>query len=189
MSSKSSYTKSVLNYGHIFQLLVGLYQPKVIVEFGILGGFSLSNFVMAGDSMKIKPSITAYDIFDKFNGNHANLEIHEIFKNNENVKILEGDFFETYRDIPDQSIDILHIDIANDGLIYKFAVENYMRKLSPKGIMILEGGSQERDEVEWMIKYNKPKIQDYLENNLKNGFNYIIMNKFPSVTIISKAEL
>ena len=27
---------------------------------------------------------------------------------------------------------------------------------------MLEGGSVERDSVDWMVKYNKPKINDYL---------------------------
>jgi len=27
------------------------------------------------------------------------------------------------------------------------------------GVILLEGGSLERDNTEWMVKYNKPKIR------------------------------
>jgi hypothetical protein len=49
--------------------------------------------------------------------------------------------------------------------------------------MILEGGSDERDNVEWMIKYNKPKINPVVE---KYSYEYKIkiIKKFPSITII-----
>lgn len=186
MALKSSYKQTNLNYGHIFQLLVGLHRPKVIVEFGILEGFSLSHFVKAGLSMEKPPSITAYDIFDEFIGNHANLEIKEKFKDHPNVSIKKGNFFEIYKETPDCSIDILHVDIANDGKVYEFAVQNYMRKLSPKGIMILEGGSKERDEVDWMKKYDKVKIRDFLERHTELNFDYIILEAYPSVTIIRR---
>ena len=181
---KSSYGEAKLNYGHIFQLLVGIYQPKVIVEFGVLEGFSLLNMVQAGNSLPRKPIITTYDIFDKFNGNHAEPEIREMFKEFDNVTIKEGDFFEVHKEIPERSIDLLHIDIANDGGIYQFAVEKYLSKLTPEGIMVLEGGSQARDEVGWMIKYNKPKIAEYLQGNFTHNFDFITVNIFPSLTVI-----
>ena len=186
MSLKSSYKQNSLNFGHIFQFLVGLQRPKVIVEFGILEGFSLYNFVLAGAEMSVPPSITAYDIFDEFIGNHASPEIKEKFKEHPNVVIKKGDFFEVYKEIPDFSIDILHVDIANDGRVYEFAVNNYMRKLAPKGIMILEGGSKQRDEVAWMKKYEKVKITDFLKRSAELDFDYITMEAFPSVTIIRR---
>lgn len=47
--------------------------------------------------------------------------------------------------------------------------------------MILEGGSKERDEVYWMNKYNKEKINPYLEN-----LNVKIIGQNPSMTLIRK---
>jgi len=186
MALKSSYKQTSLNYGHIFQLLVGLNRPKVIVEFGILEGFSLSNFIMGGFGMPNPPSITAYDIFEEFVGNHATPDIKEKFKDHPNVSIKKGDFFEVYKEIIDFSIDLLHIDIANDGKVYEFAVKNYMRKIASKGIMILEGGSEERDEIEWMKKDEKIKIKDFLKRHTELDFDYVTMEAFPSVTIIRR---
>ena len=47
--------------------------------------------------------------------------------------------------------------------------------------MIMEGGSEQRDNVEWMIKYNKPQIQPVIK---KYGLN--VIGTFPSITIIKK---
>jgi predicted O-methyltransferase YrrM len=182
--NQSSYKKAELNYGHFFQFLIGFHKPKVIVEFGILEGFSLMNMVVAGNNLPKEPNITAYDIFEKFNGNHAKPEIIEKFKNYQNVSIKEGDFFKIYKEIPNNSIDIIHIDIENTGDVYKFAVENYLNKLTLGGFMILEGGSVERDSIDWMSKYEKSKIRDFLEHHHTYNFEYITISIFPSITII-----
>ena len=56
-----------------------------------------------------------------------------------------------------------------------------MKKLNKNGLMILEGGSEERDEVEWMKKYNKRNIKPYLESlNLE----WKTIGNFPSITLI-----
>ena len=128
----------------------------------------------------LKFSICAYDIFDKFNGNHAKKnELVSIFKKYNNVTINYGDFYEVHNIISD--VDIIHIDIANNGDVFEYAINNYLPKLSENGIMIMEGGSVERDNIEWMIKYNKPKIQPVIK---KYGLN--VVGTFPSMTIIKK---
>ena len=78
---------------------------------------------------------------------------------------------------------MIHIDIANNGDTYEDAIKHYLPKLSPTGIMILEGGSAQRDEVEWMNKYNKPKIYPVIQKYSKD---YIIktIGNIPSLTFI-----
>ena len=106
-----------------------------------------------------------YDLFDDFPYNAADRkEMLKKYESNYNVSILKGDFYESLNLFRDDSIDILHIDIANNGDTYEFAIENYLTKV--KGIMVLEGGSEERDNIEWMQKYEKPKIQSVLKNIL-----------------------
>ena len=107
----------------------------------------------------------------------------ELFKEYKNVEISYGDFFKLHDIIIDNSIDMIHIDIANNGYIYEYAIKNYIPKLTSGGIMILEGGSNERDEVEWMIKYNKPKINPVLQK-YSNLYNIKTIGSFPSITII-----
>jgi predicted O-methyltransferase YrrM len=175
----SSYL-SKLDFGDLLKVIAILINPNKIVEFGILDGFSLKAFADSNNNCIIE----GYDIFEDFVGNSSNLNtLTNVFKDTKNVSIKKGDFYKSVDLFEDQSIDIIHIDIANNGDVYEFAIENYIQKLSPNGIMLLEGGSEERDNVGWMAKYNKPKIQPILE---KYNSNYKIntIDKFPSITII-----
>ena len=180
----SSYFQEDINYLKILQTITLLKKPKKIVEFGILNGDSLLHM---SDACLKTTSIKAYDIFDKFNGNSANKdELINKFKKNKNIKINFGNYFTKYRQLKDNSIDILHIDIANDGKIYDFFIKHYFKKLKKNGIAILEGGSKERDEVQWMKKYNKIKISDTLMKIKAKNYNFINIGKMPSITIFLK---
>tara|TARA_Y200000002_G_scaffold280966_1_gene235045 strand:- start:594 stop:1136 length:543 start_codon:yes stop_codon:yes gene_type:complete len=172
----SSYNNKV-TFGDILNTITFTLNPKKIVEVGILEGYSLKCFAESSNSNTI---IQAYDIFDKFNGNHAKKdELISKFEKYNNVTINYGDFYELHKGI--SNIDIIHIDIANNGDVFEYAIKNYLPKLSENGIMIMEGGSEQRDNIEWMIKYNKPKIQPVVK---KYGLK--VVGTFPSITIIKK---
>ena len=181
---KSSYNNNI-SYGELLSGIVFSLQPKTIVEFGILEGYSLKAFV---DNTNNTTNIKAYDIFDEFNGNGANkTELKNRFSSYSNITIDYGDFYKKHDEIKDNSIDLLHIDIANNGDVLKFALKYYMNKLSPNGILIFEGGSEDRDNVGWMKKYNKPAIKPIIIQN-KNFYNIKTIGHFPSITIIKKIE-
>ena len=157
----SSSYRSNVNFGDIISSVTFTLNPKTIVEFGILNGFSLKHFVNSSSS---DCNIEAYDIFEDFNGNHAKYnETKTMFKEHKNVEIKRGNFYDILDNFKDNSIDIIHIDIANTGYTYKFAIDNYMKKLTKNGLMLLEGGSEARDNVYWMTKYNKLKIKPLLD--------------------------
>jgi cephalosporin hydroxylase len=178
-SIKSSYLTNSINFGEIIQLVTWSIQPKLIVEFGILEGYSLINFIKECNNCEIH----SYDIFENFNGNSAKRDIIQKFMDHKNVKIDEGDFFKKILEYPDESIDIIHIDIANDGNIYDFAIQNCMRKLTKNGVLMMEGGSKERDNIGWMIKYNKAPIIETLDK-YRDEYNMFTIDKFPSMTLI-----
>lgn len=176
----SSYNKTKLDYSDIFKTICFMIQPKEIVEIGILEGYSLKVFAESCPNTNIR----AYDIFDEFNGNGANKDIIKEFDENKNVSIQYGDFYKLT--FPEQSIDLLHIDIANDGNVYEYVFKNYLKYVKDTGIIILEGGSKERDNVEWMNKYNKTKIQPILEKY--KDYKIITLDKFPSITLVLKQK-
>ena len=177
---RSSYKTQNLTYEQIFKLLCFVVRPKKVVEFGILDGFSLKSFAKYCDN---DCEILAYDIFEDFNGNHANQkQLTVMFKNDANVSIEKKDFYAYHDSFADKSIDILHIDIANTGDVYQFAIDNYLKKVSDNGFLVLEGGSKERDNVWWMTKYDKTKINSALDKlDLKR---YCVIEPYPSLTII-----
>jgi len=145
------------------------------VEIGILEGFSLEHFRRGS---RADTTIQAYDIFQEFNGKHADKDtLEEQFSEYPNVTIEYGDFYTLHEQV--ENVDIIHIDIANNGAVFEYAMQHYLPRLSENGIMLLEGGSQERDNVEWMAKYSKPKIQPVVEK-----YRLKVIGTFPSITVI-----
>ena len=178
MNIKSSYKK--YSYDKVFKSLCFCLDPKLIVEFGILEGYSLDCFVNYSNASTIE----ANDLFDDFPYNAADrIHIEEKYKGVDNLKIKKKNFYESVNDYSEDSIDILHIDIANNGDTYDFAIKNYLPKV--RGVMILEGGSEERDNVEWMIKYSKPKIQPVLKKYDDSAI-ITVFEDYPSLTLIKK---
>tara|TARA_B100000131_G_scaffold268270_1_gene266985 strand:- start:352 stop:912 length:561 start_codon:yes stop_codon:yes gene_type:complete len=174
---ESSYKKN--DFDNIFKTICKKTNPSSILEIGILDGYSLSSF-LTHSSPDCK--ILAVDLFDQYEYKSANYdEIIKRFKKNKNLKIKHGDFFKHHTKA--EAYDLIHIDISNDANIYEFALQNYF-PLTNK-LLVLEGGSKERDSVEWMLKYNKPKINNFL-NKIENKYRYQIIKKFPSITIFYK---
>ena len=84
---------------------------------------------------------------------------------------------------PNKSIDILHIDIANNGDVYEYMFQNYIHKIKDNGIVLMEGGSKNRDNIKWMVKYNKPKIQPILKK-WSQIYDIKTIGDIPSITLI-----
>lgn len=173
----SSYKQN--SYGRLFTSLTQLYKPKTIIEIGILEGYSLSAFLRGASS---ECSVRAYDIFDAFPYHHAKYEDLRT-KYGEDI-IQYGDFWQLHKNIK-APIDMLHIDIANDGDVYEHCFKHYLPLMSDRGIILLEGGSEERDNYYWMKEFNKRSIRPVLQSS---GLDYIVLEPFPSITIISVSK-
>jgi hypothetical protein len=133
-----------------------------------------------------------WDLFDDYEYKHGNqedvqklLDMHQVTPI---VILTKGDAFKAAEQIRDNSVDFLHVDISNDGDTLKKVMTVWNPKLKPFGMIVFEGGSEERDNVEWMIKYNKIPIRFVLKHNetIKSDFNVFVMYPFPSMTILQK---
>ena len=70
-------------------------------------------------------------------------------------------------------------------ILISFFLDKYISKISQGGIAILEGGSKERDEYEWMKKFNFNKIRPII-NKISTKYDTHVLEPFPSLTIIKK---
>lgn len=171
---KSSY-KNPIDYGDVIESITYVQRPRYIVEIGILEGYSLQKLIQGSDPTT---KIEAYDIFDEFNGNSAEFQsLQSTFESYPNVTIKYGDFYKLYETL--DNIDLLHIDIANHRDVYEFVKTYYLPKLSSRGIVILEGGSELRDQVCWMKQYGKPPMNPYVKQ-----MNWKVIGDMPSLTIV-----
>jgi len=178
-TGRSSYKNE--KFSKVLKTLCILKKPKKIVEFGILDGYSLDCFLDATDDSCV---IEAYDLFDDFPYNSAQIDtIFPRYSENQRVRIKKSDIFKSEDLFEDNTIDIFHIDVANNGETYEFCIQKLMPKLAQSGILVMEGGSSERDNCDWMIKYNKPKIRETL-SKYSDIYDIKVFNEFPSLTII-----
>lgn len=191
---RSSYKEN--NYGNVFRAIVLSSNPKLIVELGVLDGYSLFNLSNAVRcnvlERNLEGYIYAFDLWDNYRFKHGNME--EVRKMlieeglSSYVTLAKGDAFYVQNKFYDYSINLLHVDISNDGDKLIRILNLWENKLSDDGMIIFEGGSEKRDKVEWMIKYGKPSIRNELFNNrlVYKNWNFQIFDDFPSITLLWK---
>jgi len=181
---RSSYKKN--NYGKLFEALASIYQPNLVVELGVLDGYSLLSLARASAAARV----VGIDLFDEYEHNHGTVEsIYDEAWSEQigNIELIHKDAYEAFKDFDDESVDILHIDISNDAVQLEKLIALWYSKVRFDGLILFEGGSIERDQVEWMKKYNKLPVSPW-KPNLRELFclEYVTIPIFPSLTICRK---
>lgn len=158
-------------------------KPKVIVEFGVLFGFSTVCMSQALRDLNNGGKIYAFDLWEKSKYNHGQtIElVNDILKEYELqdfVKLDYGGSADSLSDIKD--VDLIHIDINNDGDRLMNFITDIKNKHKVNCDILFEGGIIERDNCWWMNEFKKTPI-----NHLRNNFDYVILNKnYPGISKI-----
>lgn len=192
---RSSYM--VNNFDRILENTVFAFSSMVAVELGVLDGYSTIS--IANGLLKVtkykkggRGHLYAYDLWEDYEYNHGDMDkVRNGLKNSnvsEYVTLYKKDAFTVHADYEDNSVDFLHIDISNTGSIIREMVKLWTPKLRHCGLFLFEGGSIERDNIEWMKKYNKEPIRDELDSNpiIKENYIYGTYSDFPSLTVMKK---
>lgn len=167
---ESSYQYN--NLGKTLFEFVVFEKPKVVIDFGVLNGYSTVALAM-GCKHNGFGKVKVYDLFEDYEYNHSNF--NKLIKNLKDyglidwVEIEKKNFFDWVKD-PEQ-FDLVHIDISNTGDIL-----DIIGTLKGKGTVLFEGGSEQRDHVGWITKYNKKPIRQS-----KVEFQ-VVNNLFPSIS-------
>ena len=180
---ESSYAQHDL--GLLLTELVLNYKPRKIVEFGVYHGYSTLNMAR-GLRVLRQGHIIACDLWSEYDYNHTTMDVAQ--KNideaylSDYVTLWQADYYQ-WLENPGK-FDMLHLDISNDGDV----IEKTLTKLAPQieagAIVVFEGGSAERDEVEWMTKFHKRPI-----NQLQQKFGFEILDeRFPSISLARKGQ-
>jgi predicted O-methyltransferase YrrM len=177
---ESSYKKN--NLGSTLYNLVLEKKPNIIVEFGCLYGYSTIAMAMALRDLG-QGKVISYDIWDKYEYKHSNLDT--TFSNvarynlSDFVEFRDRDFW-NWLEEGGESFDILHLDISNTGDTIQKAYQALQPQINNGGVLVFEGGSEQRDQEEWMIKYDKIPI-----NSVKHNTGYTLLSdNWPSISII-----
>ena len=181
---RSSYKKH--GYHHLLYALVRALKPRQCVEIGVLQGFSLLSIASAlrdnGDGAGM---VEGFDLFEDYPYRHENYATVsariKALGMQDWAKVHRADAFEVHRRYDE--VDFLHVDISNTGDTYRIFFEQWSGKV--KKAMIFEGGSAERDRVDWMVKYEKPSILEALDQ-IRDAYpewRIMVLDPFPSITV------
>ena len=169
----SSY--NINDIGKSIYVIVIESKPNIIIDFGILYGYSTVCMAQAVKDNGFG-EVFAYDLFEeyKYNNSIKDIVLHNLkYFNLEDYVTFKKINFYDWIDNGNESFDLLHLDISNDADILLSLYNKY-----PNSKVIFEGGTGERDEVNWMIKYNRNKI-----TSIKDEINYKVIDKnFPGLS-------
>jgi hypothetical protein len=149
--------------------------PNIIIEFGTLHGYSAVAMAQALRDLDSDGKIICYDLWKRYPYKNASKDSTRstIFSLglSKYVKLIEMDFY-NWKPEP---FDLMHFDISNHAGHLK-----YLKSLKEyhflNGSILFEGGSKERDKVEWM--------KDFQPIN-SSGINFITINEdFPSLSLM-----
>jgi len=191
---RSSYKEN--NYGSVLASLIIGKKPELCIEIGVLDGYSTLHIADAlrfnKEAFNIEGRLWCWDLWDEYEYKHGNKR--EVQKRIDDrklgrfVRLSTGDAFEVAHLVQHTSVDFLHVDISNDGRTLKKVMDFWSHRMKPFGMIAFEGGSEERDNIDWMLKYDRTSIRKELKRNqtIETDFNYYTMVPFPSMTIFLK---
>lgn len=191
---RSSYRDN--NFGNVFKALILAHKPSIVVECGVLDGYSTSNIAHALRANRIGAGIesafTAYDLWEGYDYKHGDFgEVATMLREkgllNHYVNLHYGDAFEVNENYANRTVDFLHMDISNDGDILSKTITYWGPIISQGGIIAFEGGSVERDNIKWMKTFERRPIVSVLERLLSsNEWYFQVITEFPSLTLLFK---
>ncbi len=179
----SSYEQN--NYGELFYALMRVYQPEKVVELGTKAGYSAYH-IARGLRANGKGTLDCYDLWEKYEFNSVPKSVAQ-----ENLKEFKDIVSLTLRDAigVDQEykqIDILHVDLSNEGGILDSVIPHWIDKV--RQLIIIEGGSAEHDRLDWMIQYKKMSMVKWLADfsRTRGDIEYFTIEPFLSITLLRK---
>lgn len=195
---RSSYIQH--NYGELIKQYIMAWQPRTFVELGVLDGYSTLHIAQGIKWLKERRGyqfhLDAYDLFDDYPYKHGSKEaVEALLKEHsmsEFVNVYKGSAYEVHKNYPDMvleegsGIQFLHIDISNTGKTIKDLMELWHPKIAARGLVLIEGGSDERDECDWMKEYGAPSIKEEIRSNplINKYYQYGSYFEFPGITVM-----
>jgi hypothetical protein len=181
----SSYEKN--NYGDLFYSLIRIYRPKTVIELGTKAGYSAYH-IARGLKKNRTGKLYCYDLWEKYPFRSVPKAKAEknLKRYKDIVRFKSTDATKVYK--LHRKVDILHVDLSNEGEILNNVIPHWISRVNQ--LIIIEGGSIERDKLDWMIKFNKKSIREWLKKfSLKHkNIRHFTIGPFPSVTIIRKSN-
>lgn len=179
---RSSYRDH--EYGAFFYALVRCLKPRRCVELGVLQGYSL---IAAARALRDNREgrIDGFDLFEDYP-----YTSEPCARTVERIRSAGlRDWAEVHRTEADSvsadldKVDYLHVDLSNDGDRFRQVFAIWSAKVEQ--VIVLEGGGKLRDEVDWMIRHQRPPIAPAIDELRRNhpGWRISVLEPYPSLTV------
>lgn len=176
-------------YGFLFYALARAFKPAACVELGVYQGFSLLATAAALRD-NARGTIEGFDLFEDYPFRHESFaRVSSSIRANgleSRARIHKADALQAHEAFA--AVDWLHVDISNNGDIYRGIFERWSPKVAR--VMLLEGGSAERDRVDWMTQFDKAPIAPAIEE-LRRAcpeWTIAVLAPFPSLTVAVRRQ-
>ena len=176
-------------YGNFFYALVRAIRPRKCVELGVLEGFSLLSIAEALRDNGAG-NIHGIDLFEDYPHRHATYaDVSSRITScglSDWCGISKFDALQAHGS--HGHLDFLHVDLSNDGDTYRSVFAHWAGKVAQ--VIVLEGGSADRDQVEWMVKHGKSPILPAIAEigRAYPAWTIAVLAPFPSLTIALRAK-
>jgi hypothetical protein len=154
----SSYEQN--NYGELFYSLIRIYKPEKVVELGTRAGYSAYH-IARGLEANGQGTLDCYDLWGKNYGSDSvtrSLAEKNIEKFKTRIKLHQQDALDVSKSY--KEVDILHVDLDNDGDILEQIIPNWIDKT--RQMIIIEGGSVERDKLAGETMAHKVPLKKWM---------------------------
>lgn len=161
-------------------------RPSLILELGVLNGFSSICFLQAIRDVGAPCRLISVDLFEKYDYNSCSLinylsnvspyysthSCHSVIQSDA-LRLNYSNLLSTFPEYSQQSA-LAFVDLSNDATVLKKVFDSINLNI------LFEGGTSERDDIEWMKLYDKIPIASLLNTD----YNYSIVCKdFPSLSL------
>lgn len=186
-SLESSYKQN--DYGKVLYDAVIETQARRIAEIGCYQGYSTIHLAAAlNDRNDDQAEMEVYDAWSWYKYRHCDKRFTI-----DNLKRAGLDHLCTFTqsfalDAPNYmvgSYDLIHVDIFNTGDTFEWATHLFSKYIPRGGLLIMEGGAEERDRVDWMVQFDKPKVNPLIERGFE-GWDVAVLYHYPSMTIMER---
>ena len=177
-------TYAARGYGSLVYALIRALKPLRAIELGVFQGFSL---LSAAAALRDNGAgaIVGYDLFEAYPYRHSDRDqvSRRILASGLGhwATVHQGEAEDVHQRW--ETVDYLHVDLSNNGDTYRRVFAQWSGKV--RQLILLEGGAPERDQVEWMRKYDKPAIVPAIVDlrQAHPDWSFTVLRPFPSWTI------
>ena len=176
--------------------LIATVKPRTLVELGVYSGISYLAFCQAAERFSVQMRAWGVDTWEgDSHAGHYSQQILEKLRQHHNPRyghfstLLQKTFDEALRDIPDGSVDLLHIDGLHTYEAVRHDFESWRSKLSDRAVVLFHDTEVRRDDFGvWRFWAEIRQEFPSLSFEHSNGLGILLVGSHPPIALSDLVE-